>query len=140
MWHLNICKDDFTIYPFLQIQCKLLFMMGLHSLGPITRIIPPRILLSSVRREYCRRNVVKTLDSRGMIEDVFPKESVHKLGEDILTISHLCWWKLFQYLYWSLPSQVWFMLVLIQPPPVFMLVTSSSSQHCYIFKEQDIRW
>ena len=32
-----------------------------------------------VKMNYCSRNVVKTLDNRGMIEEVFPKEAVHKL-------------------------------------------------------------
>ena len=32
-------------------------------------------------RAYSNRNVIKTLQCRGMLEDVFPRESVHSLGE-----------------------------------------------------------
>ena len=82
---------SFHYLTFLQIHSIIkLIIMGLESLGPFTRFvkcsgkIPPRILLSSVRREYSSRNVVKTLDSRGMLEDVFPKEAVHKLGNEVV--------------------------------------------------------
>ena len=38
-----------------------------------------RTPVSNLSNNFCSRNVIKTLDSRGMLEDVFPKESVHKL-------------------------------------------------------------
>ena len=62
--------------------------MGLHSLGRMRlglSLCPASVRMSvtSFRREFASRNVIKTLDSRGMLEDVFPKESVHKLGRQL---------------------------------------------------------
>ena len=60
--------------------------MGLHSLGRV-RCLPrltqsiAKFQLSRVKRDFASRNVIKMLDSRGMLEDVFPKENVHNLGE-----------------------------------------------------------
>lgn len=60
--------------------------MGLHSLGCV-RCLPrltqsiAKFQLSRVKRDFASRNVIKMLDSRGMLEDVFPKENVHNLGE-----------------------------------------------------------
>ena len=60
--------------------------MGLHSLGRVRCLLGlspnlSKIQISRVKRDFASRNVIKTLDSRGMLEDVFPKENVHKLGE-----------------------------------------------------------
>ena len=57
--------------------------MGLHSLGrclPMLSQSSSNLLLSRVKRDFASRNVIKMLDSRGMLEDVFPKENVHNLG------------------------------------------------------------
>ena len=37
--------------------------------------------LSSFKMNFSSKNVIKTLENRGMLEDIFPKESVHSLGE-----------------------------------------------------------
>ena len=60
--------------------------MGLQSLGRLGCLIrssqgSQKIFISRVKRDFASRNVIKTLDNRGMLEDVFPKENVHNLGE-----------------------------------------------------------
>ena len=42
---------------------------------------PCKMTLSSFKMNFSSRNVIKTLENRGMLEDIFPKESVHSLGE-----------------------------------------------------------
>ena len=51
----------------------------LKQLSPLVK--PCKLYVSSFKVNFCNRNVVKTLESRGMLEDVFPKETVHSLGE-----------------------------------------------------------
>ena len=44
-------------------------------------ILTRPIRMASFKMNFSSRNVIKTLESRGMLEDIFPKESVHSLGE-----------------------------------------------------------
>ena len=56
-----------------------------YSLGRLKQISSLakscKICVSSFKMNFSNRNVVKTLESRGMLEDVFPRETVHSLGE-----------------------------------------------------------
>ena len=78
---LNTLNDIFnSILTF----SELIFVMGLHSLGRVRCLLTQsssKMQISRVKRDFASRNVIKMLDSRGMLEDVFPKENVHNLGE-----------------------------------------------------------
>jgi len=61
--------------------------MNWSSIGQVKNLFQfqssSRIFISTAKKSFYNRNVVQTLENRGMLEDVFPRESVHKLVKQL---------------------------------------------------------